>query len=428
MAEIKQQLKKIIPKSVFNALINPYHSLQSHAARIRYGNPAKSMQMIGVTGTNGKSTTVNLLGSIFEAAGKTVGIYSTAVIQIGEERTENELEGGLTTGSPFTLHKTLREMKQAGVQVVILEVSSHSLVQHRVDGITFDSTLITNLTRDHLDYHGTMENYAAAKGKLFANKPDHMSLNRDDDWFEFFNEFPAAHKISYGTHHESEARITAAKLSFKGTKLQIVLDDKPLDVRLHLPGQFNAYNATAAASLAYSMGIKFAAIKEGLENFTQMPGRVELIDEAQDFTVIVDHAHTEDALKQLFTNMRMLLKGRMITVIGCDGDRDPGKREPIGKLCAEDNEMVVVTDLEPYTEDPAAIRAQVLKGAKQVKEGVIVKEVADRRKAIRKALKYATKGDIVLIPGLGSQHYRGTADGKMEWDDRTVVREELSRL
>jgi UDP-N-acetylmuramoyl-L-alanyl-D-glutamate--2,6-diaminopimelate ligase len=428
MAGIKTQLKHILPPWVWRPLLNPFHYLESVAARIRYGFPARRLKFIGVTGTNGKSTTVNLIGSILEAEGIKIGIYSTAVVKIGNKSQDNDIDGGLTTSNPFVLHRILREMKKAGAEWIVLEVSSHALVQHRVSGIHFDATLITNLTRDHLDYHHTMEEYAAAKGKLFANKPRFMALNRDDDWYDFFDQFPAEHKISYGTHRESEARITGAKLSFKGTQLSLKLDNHDLDVSLQLPGQFNAYNATAAASLTYTMGLKLESIKKGLETFEQMPGRVQLIEEGQDFRVVIDHAHTEDALKQLFENMRMLLKGRLITVIGCDGDRDPGKREPIGKLAAEYSELVIVTDLEPYTEDPADIRATVLKGAKSIKEGVVVKENADRRKAIKQAFKFAKKGDVVLIPGLGNQHYRGMGEGKIEWDDREVAREELKKL
>ena len=428
MDKLKQNLKKIMPESVVVKLVNPYHYLESVVARVRYGDPSKSMKFIGVTGTNGKSTTVNLLNTILEAEGIKTGLFSTAVVKVDGEAEENDLGVGLTTANPFLLHKSLAQMKKAGAEWVILEVSSHALVQHRVAGIKFDACLITNLTRDHLDYHKTMENYAAAKGKLFENKPSHVTLNRDDEWYYFFDQYPAEQKITYGTHSESEAKITGAKLSFKGTRLQITIDKKPIDIKLHLPGQFNAYNATAAAALAYSMGISVDSIIKGLESFTQMPGRVELIDEGQDFTVVVDHAHTPDALKHLFTNMRMLLKGRMITVIGCDGDRDPGKRRPIGKLAAEDNEMVIVTDLEAYSEDPVGIRAEVIEGTKEAKSPVVVREIADRREAIATALKFAKKGDIVLIPGLGSQHLRATNDGKIKWDDRTVVREELKKL
>jgi len=425
---LKTKLKRILPNWLVHPLLNPFHWLESLIARIIYGFPAHSMNFIGVTGTNGKSTTVNLIASILETSGRKTAIYSTAIIKIGSESGDNIIGNGLTTSNPFVLHKTLRQMKKAGAQWVVLEVSSHALVQHRVAGIKFEGVLITNLTRDHLDYHGTMDNYAKAKGKLFANKPTYMSLNHDDEWFDFFDHYPAEHKISYGTHAYAEAKIAGAKLSFKGTALRIKLDNHQLDVDLKLPGQFNAYNATAAASLTYVMGIELNHIKKGLEAFQHMPGRMELIVEGQKFKVIIDHAHTPDALEQLFQNVRMLLKGRLVTVIGCDGDRDSGKREPIGKLAAEYSELMIVTDQEPNTEDPAAIRAEILKGARKVKEGVIIKEIADRRKAIHEAFKYVNRGDVVLIPGLGNQHYRGMADGKVEWDDREVARAELKKL
>jgi UDP-N-acetylmuramoyl-L-alanyl-D-glutamate--2,6-diaminopimelate ligase len=292
----------------------------------------------------------------------------------------------------------------------------------------FEATVFTNLTRDHLDYHGTMENYAAAKGQLFAHVPRVAALNRDDEWYEFFARYPAHQQLSYGTHEEAEVRITGAKLSLKGTKLSLLCDGEPLDIALNLPGQFNAYNAAAAAAVTHGLEIDLGHIKAGLEKVPAVPGRMQLIEAGQDFAVIIDHAHTPDALENLFSTVRMLLKGRLITVIGADGDRDPGKREPIGRLAAENSQIVIITDQEPYTEDPGKVRSAVVKGAETVKYGVKVYEIADRREAIARGLSYAKKGDVVLIPGLGNQLTRGMAGGKVAWDDRAVTRELLEDL
>ncbi len=420
---LKQTVKRFIPKSLFRRLINTFHLLESVAANVRYGFPARSMRLIGVTGTNGKTTTCNLIGSILEAAGHTVGINSTAVLQVAGKRWDNDLS--LTTANPFQLQELLRDMKKAGCDWVVMEVASHALVQHRVWGMRFEATVFTNLTRDHLDYHGTMGEYAQAKGLLFANVPKVSALNRDDEWYEFFAAYPAHQQLSYGTHEEADVRIVSAQLSLKGTRLTLQCNGDKLQVNLRLAGQFNAYNAAAAAAVTHGLEIPLDTIKAGLEAVEAVPGRMQLINDGQDFTVIIDHAHTPDALENLFTAVRMLLKGRLITVIGADGDRDPGKRQPIGKLAASNSQIVIITDQEPYTEDPAKVRSAVLKGAHSVKYGVKVYEIADRREAIAKGLGYAKKGDVVLIPGLGNQLTRGMAGGKVAWDDREVTRKLL---
>jgi UDP-N-acetylmuramoyl-L-alanyl-D-glutamate--2,6-diaminopimelate ligase len=421
---LKQKMKRFIPKSLFRRLINVFHLCESITASLRYGFPARSMRMIGVTGTNGKTTTCNLIGSILEAAGHTVGINSTAVLQVAGKRWDNDLS--LTTANPFQLQKLLADMKKAGCDWVVMEVASHALVQHRVWGMKFEATVFTNLTRDHLDYHGTMEEYARAKGLLFANVPKVAALNHDDEWYDFFARYPAQQQLSYGTHEDADVRIAGAKLSLKGTKLSLLCDGQPLDIALNLPGQFNAYNAAAAAAVTHGIGIASEHIKAGLEKVPSVPGRMQLIEAGQDFAVIIDHAHTPDALENLFKTVRMLLKGRLITVIGADGDRDPGKREPIGKLAAENSQVVIVTDQEPYTEDPTQVRSAVMRGVESVKFGVKSYEIPDRREAIQKALSFAKKGDIVLIPGLGNQLTRGMGGGKTPWDDREVTRELLT--
>lgn len=423
---LKQRLKPFIPKAIFRHGVNVFHLLEAVLANIRYGFPARSMKFVGVTGTNGKTTTANLIAAILEAAGHTVGLNSTAVLQVADKRWDNDLS--LTTANPFQLQKLLRDMKRAQCDWVVMEVASHSLVQHRTWGIKFNVTVFTNLTRDHLDYHGTMEEYARAKGKLFEHDPDVMALNRDNKWFEFFDRYQTEHQITYGVHREADCRILEARMGLHGTRLKLKLDGQLLHVRLHLPGQFNAYNAVAAAATTYAMNVALEHIQAGLEQVKAVPGRVELLKEGQDFTVIVDHAHTPDALDNLYRAIRMLLKGRLISVIGADGDRDPGKRGPIGKLAATNSQIVIVTDQEPYTEDPARVRKAVLKGVESIKYGIKSYEIADRREAIKKALGFARQGDVVLIPGLGNQLTRGMADGKMAWDDRQVTRELLREL
>jgi len=425
-SSIKSAVKKFIPDSVFKALVNPFHWLETVVAMAINGFPQRGIRFVGITGTNGKTTTAIMITKILEEDGYSVGLNSTAVIGFKGMYHDNTF--ALTTANPFQIHKLLKQMRREGVDTVVMEVASHALVQHRVWGLKFETVVFTNLSRDHLDYHKTMENYASAKGKLFSNYPKLSVINKDDEWFKFFDQYDAEQKISFGTDKAADCRITKAKLSQKGSKLTFKLEDREADIKLNIPGKYNAYNALAAASAAYGMGVGVDTIRAGLEKIDAIPGRTQIIDEGQDFVVIIDHAHTEDALENLLTTVRSTLKGRLICIIGADGDRDPTKRQPLGKIAAENSELVIVTDQEPYTEDPEKVRKAVLKGAKTVELGVVVKEIADRKEAIKEALRFAKKDDVVVIPGLGNQLTRGVADGKMDWDEREVTTELLKEL
>ena len=422
-SEIKKKIKPLIPTAVFNKTVNSFHLLESVVASARYGFPARSMKFVGVTGTNGKTTTTNMI----DEAGYTVGMNSTAMLQVGDKKWENNLK--LTTANPFQLQKLLKDMKDADVQWCVMEVASHALIQHRVWGLKFDTAVMTNLTRDHLDYHGTMENYAAAKGKLFEHHPDVMVLNRDDEWFDFYHKYETFNEISYGTTTGSDIQISNVKLYSKGSLIEfkVLGKQETIEVGLQLPGKFNVYNAAAAVAATYGMGIELDVIQGGLESLEAVPGRMEIIDEGQAATVIVDYAHAPDALENVLSTIRMSLQGRLIAVIGADGERDPGKRLDIGRVAAEGCEVVIITDQEPYGDDPAPIRQAVLEGTKQAEtdKAVVIKEVPDREEAIKKALGYGKKGDVVLVTGLGSQPYRGMNEGKIDWDDREVVRRAL---
>lgn len=423
----KKKLKELLPAQFIDKLIIPFHFAEAFVANVINGFPSRSMRVIGITGTNGKTTTTLMTGHILREAGYTVGVNSTAQIWDGQEEINNKF--ALTTANPFQLQKLLKTMKKNGVDIVVMEVASHALSQGRVWGIDFETVAITNLTRDHLDYHKTMENYAAAKGKLFSRVPKISVLNRDDEWYDFFASYDAIQKITYGTHVDANCKITKASLSSRGSKIKMKLEDYDLDIALAIPGQYNAINALCAASITYGLDIKLDDIKNGLQGITEIPGRMQLIEEGQDFVVVVDHAHTEDAVDNLLRTLRATLKGRLITLIGADGDRDPGKREPLGRIAATYSELVVVADQEPYTEDPDNVRKAVLKGAQSVTDkAVVVKDVPDRREAIAIALRFAKKGDVVVIPGLGNQLTRGMHDGKMGWYEPAVVAEELQKL
>jgi len=422
---MKQAIKKLIPKSLFRQLINPYHWLESFIANVRYGFPARNMYVVMITGTNGKTTTASYLGSILNTAGYKVGVCSTAYFEINGKRIANDLN--FTVTNPFKLQAMLKQMKDAGVEHLVLEVTSHALVQHRVWGVPCDVALMTNLTQDHLDYHGTMENYAAAKGKMFANKPKFIVLNRDDNWFEFFNKFEAGEqKMTYGADEKADARIANVKLHMNGSDVHLKVDHTTdLKFTTKLLGKFNVYNATAAATAAYVMRVDTDKIVKGIESLENVPGRLERINAGQPFGVIVDYAHTPDAMENLLETLKHLTKNRLILVFGATGDRDRTKRPIMGELAAKLADRIVLTDEESYSEDPATIRHMIMEGIISGGGGSKVDEVPDRKQAIEKALSIARRGDTVVVTGMGHEQYR-IIDGRREpWHEPTVIRELL---
>jgi len=422
-SQLKQVIKKLIPTWIFTRLVNYFHWAETGVAMVVNGWPARGMRIVGITGTNGKTTSAIMTAQILEHAGLAVGLNSTA--QVGWLGDYHDNEFAMTTANPFQLHKLLRQMKKAGVELVVMEVASHALVQHRVSGLDIEVAAITNLTPDHFDYHGTMENYAAAKGKLFARSPAHSVLNADDEWFDFFADFVSQDQVTYGITQDATLQLTGAKLRSDGAKIEVLIDGQAVDTTVNLPGKFNVYNALTAMSIGYSLGLTRQEVVEGMAQVDGIPGRMELVDEGQEFTVLVDYAHTTDALENVLQTIRQTLSGRLIVVIGGDGGRDPQRLAPFGKAAADNAELVIVADQEPYPDDPDQLRRQVLEGANSSDSAVVVKEQADRKQAITDAFTFAKKGDVVLIAGLGHQKTRYMNDGKIDWDDRQVARELL---
>ena len=384
------------------------------------------MKFIGVTGTDGKTTTAILIASIMKAAGHKIGLTTTAMTEIDGKVQPND--GGLTTANPIDSQKVLRKMSRLGTEWVVMEVASHSLVQHRTLGIRYQAAVMTNLTGDHLDYHGSIEEYAAAKGRLFSRTPKLSVLNSDDRWFDFFNRFEAVNKVIYGTKRKANVRIDNARLGMRGSRLELKLDNHELKIKTTLPGKHNAYNILAAVAATYGLGVSLEHIKDGIAAVKTIPGRMELVESGQPFTVMIDHAHTPAALRSLLTTVRSTLKGRLICVVGADGNRDSSKRDEIGKVAAQNSEVVIITDQEPGTEDAVEIRQQVKAGADSVVFGTLVYEEGDRQAAVSKAFSYGKKGDAVVITGLGSQTFRNMKAGKAPWDDRKIAQKLLSRL
>ena len=417
----------MLPKGAVRGLENTYRKSRVRLVRTRYGNPAGHLKVIAVTGTNGKTTTLNFVNEILKEAGYKTAMFTTAVIEVAGERKINDLNA--TVASTAEMQRFFRKAKRAKVDYTLLEVTSHALDQHKLDGVPIHMAIMTNLTQDHLDYHKTMENYAAAKAKLFAGTPKFIVLNRDDEWYEYFDKFPAAaQKITYGKHEEAEAKIDYTKLYRRGSEATVVIDHQTkLDLATALPGEFNISNMTAAAAATYLLGVKLDDIVEGVANLENVPGRFERVVEDLEYDVIVDYAHTPDALEKFLTAAKAIAKNRIILVFGATGDRDKGKRPIMGGIAAHLADRIILTDEESYNEDPAAIRAEVMGGIEEAKGDGKTTEIADRRDAIKKALDVAKKGDMVLITGMGHEKFRIENGKRIPWNDADVVRELLNK-
>lgn len=423
--KLVQGVRKLLPTGAVRAVEEIYRRGRVYAVSAYYGNPARSLRVIAVTGTNGKTTTANYINEILKQTGYKTAMFSTAVIEINGNAKVNDMN--VTVATTGRMQRFFRAAKKAQVDYVVLEITSHSLHQHKLDTVPIEVAVMTNLTQDHLDYHLTMDDYAAAKSKLFSKLPQYMVLNRDDDWFDFFNKFDAAHqKITYGTHKDAEARIDHVKLYKKGSEARIVFDgNTDLELATALPGQFNVYNMTAAASVAYLLGIKLDDIMEGIANLESVPGRMERIETGAAYDVIVDYAHTPDALEKLLEAAKAVTKNRIVLVFGAAGDRDKSKRPIMGEIASRLADRIILTDEENYTEDAAGIRAQIYEGIEAAKGDAKTTEIADRREAIRKALSVAKTGDTVIVAGLGHEQYRIIDGERVAWHDPAVIRELL---
>jgi UDP-N-acetylmuramoyl-L-alanyl-D-glutamate--2,6-diaminopimelate ligase len=425
---MKQRLKQLLPMDRLRRLVNLYHWGEALAANIRYGFPSRGMTVVMITGTNGKTTTTSFIASVLKAAGHRVGVCSTAYFEIAGERIVNDLN--FTVTNPMKLQSMLAAMKHAKVTHLVLEVTSHALDQHRVWGIPCEVAVMTNLTQDHLDYHGTMESYAAAKAKLFARRPRLMVLNRDDSWFNYFNQFEAAEqKMTYGADEAAECRITKVKLHRGGSDVRLEIDHQTdLTFSVQLPGKFNVYNATAAAAATYLMHVNISTIEEGLAALDSVPGRLERVPSDKPFEVIVDYAHTPDALQNVLETLKHLTKNRLIVVFGATGDRDKGKRPLMGKVVASLADKIFVTDDETFNEDATSIRNMIMEGIKAAgAEGKTEEVTTSRRDAIEKAISIARRGDTIILAGLGHEQYRIMHGERQPWNDAKVAREILER-
>lgn len=387
-----------------------------------FGEPTRAMDVVGITGTNGKTTTTYLLDSILRADGRLTGLIGTVETRVAGVREPSSR----TTPESADLQRLFARMRDAGVTAVSMEVSSHAIDLGRVEGVRFAAAAFTNLTQDHLDYHGTLEEYWTVKRRLFTDLDvEHRVINIDDPRGALL----AAELGAVWTVGRDESAAVRAADEAHGpgqTAFTLVSPAGSRRVALPLAGAYNVSNALVAAGVALSMGIDLDVVATGLERAPQVPGRLERIDEGQEFTVLVDYAHTPDSLAKAIAAVREVTPGRVIAVFGCGGDRDPAKRPLMGAAAGENADEVVVTSDNPRSEDPVGIVLQIEDGLKPTGASYSVK--IDRRAAIAHALSLADAGDAVLIAGKGHEDYQIFADRTIHFDDREVAREELRRL
>lgn len=427
---MKQRLVKgvrsVLPSQAVHLLENVYRKTRIQLVSARYGWPARGLRVIAVTGTNGKTTTANYINEILKQAGYKTAMFTTAVIEVAGESKINDLNA--TVASVSRMQQFLNEARRSKVDFVILEVTSHSLYQHKLDGVPIEAAVMTNLTQDHLDYHKTMEKYAAAKGLLFARNPRYIVLNRDDDWFDYFDKYLAEEqKITYGKSEDADVRISDIKLYKKGSEATLAFDhQEKSQLATYLPGEYNVFNMAAAASICYVLGVSMSDIKNGIASLEGIPGRFERATKDEKYEVIVDYAHTPDALEKLLEATRNITKKRIILVFGACGDRDALKRPIMGKIAAKLADEIILTDEESYNEDPDKIRRDIYAGIEESKATNKTTEIADRREAIRHALNIAKKDDTILITGMGHEQFRIINGEKLPWNDTNIVREIIS--
>jgi len=389
-------------------------------------NPAAQLQMLGVTGTNGKTTVAYLVRSILQVEGMACGVVGTVEYDVGDGRI---IKADNTTPDAVQLADLMGRMRENGLTAAVMECSSHGLEQKRTAGIPFRAAAFTNLSGDHLDYHGTIEAYRAAKSKLFEglSKDTVAILNGEDEVSEYFAQRTKGRVWRYGI---GEGYDVAARIEAKGiwgSEFTIKIFGRELTVRTGLVGDHNVYNCLTAAGLARAAGASLGAIAEGIHRLHGVPGRLERIENEHDFTVLVDYAHTDDALRHALATVKGLAEREVIVVFGCGGNRDRTKRPRMAKVAEQFADRIVVTDDNPRLEDPDQIRAEIMTGFSR-SGWQKMEEIPNRREAIEHAIWGAKRGDVVLIAGKGHEDYQIVGHERLWFDDREAAREAVKKL
>ncbi|MFA5373709.1 MAG: UDP-N-acetylmuramoyl-L-alanyl-D-glutamate--2,6-diaminopimelate ligase [Candidatus Omnitrophota bacterium] len=392
------------------------HALADLAVQF-YGDPSAKMRIAAVTGTNGKTTVTYLMEAVLKAAGRAPAVIGT----INYRFANRVIPSKNTTPGPLELQGMMAEMLGSGADQLVMEVSSHALAQGRTERIKLTSAIFTNLTQDHLDYHKSAEGYYRAKEKLFLglSRDAFAVVNNDDKYAARIKGASRCRVVTYGIDQAADITAEDIRLDMEKTEFTIIFSGGKADIKTRLIGRHNVYNILAVFAWAVQEGIGPAVIRQAMEDFTLVPGRLEKVDTGKDICVFVDYAHTEDALKNVLTALRQVCRKRIIVVFGCGGDRDKDKRPKMGSVVSELADQAVLTNDNPRSEDPQGIISDIRKGMKEGNYCVI----PDRREAIRKALQIAGKGDCVLIAGKGHEDYQITKDKVIHFDDREAVRE-----
>jgi UDP-N-acetylmuramoyl-L-alanyl-D-glutamate--2,6-diaminopimelate ligase len=426
-----------IPKDFRGGVLvvpNSREALVKLAGRF-FGNPADHLFCVGVTGTNGKTSTTYMVESILNHFGMKTGVLGTINHHIGDKIWESEL----TTPDAITLQKRLREFVALGAKAAAFEISSHAIDQGRAAGLPLSCMVFTNLTRDHLDYHKTMENYFATKEKLFreviateSNPHIFAIINNNDEWGRKIEVASHVRKVTYG-ESQSDFQFQILETKYSGTRFHLKCSRGEVEVKLQLPGRHNVYNAVAAIAVGIAAGASLENCIEGIQKFKGVPGRLEKVPSANDKHVFVDYAHTDDALKTVLTILREIRtqahsKNKIITVFGCGGDRDKGKRPLMAKAAVEGSDTVFVTSDNPRTEEPMTIIQEILSSVSNSLMGSKVFVEVDRREAIRQAIEMARPNDVVLIAGKGHETYQIIGEKKYDFSDFKVAGEILNVL
>lgn len=389
-----------------------------------YGNPSEQFSLVGITGTNGKTTITYLIKSILETAGKRVGVIGTNQNIIGDKVLLTKSTTP-TTPNALELQQLFTEMVHYGAEYVVMEVSSHALDLDRVHGCNFDVGVFTNLTQDHLDFHKTMENYLNAKAKLFGLSEKGVVNFDDDGGKKIVNDAKCPDILKTGLEAGCDLRAENIKITARGSQFDMVYNGKKYPAMVRIPGRFSVYNAICAAGAALQLGIDIDTVIKGLESATGVVGRVEIVPTDTDYTVIIDYAHTPDGLENIIRCVKGFAEGRVITLFGCGGDRDNSKRSVMGEISGQLSDFSIITSDNPRTEDPDGIIDEIEAGMKKT-DGEYIR-ITDRRRAIAYALDTAKAGDVIVLAGKGQETYQIIGKEKFDFDERIEVYKHLKK-
>lgn len=404
-------------------LVNSTREALAKMSSAFYGGPSKKMKLIGVTGTNGKTSTTHMIKKILEYCGKKTGLIGTVSYMAGGEMLSS---ASLTTPKPQELHRIFKSMAESGCEYCVMEVSSQALAQGRCIGLEFSAAVFTNLTQDHLDYHGTMENYANAKAKLFSQCKCAV-LNKDDGRFDFMKNAVLSGDIIGYSKKDNRADYFADNIHLGKAECEYILytKGKKYNVRIDIPGEFTVYNSLAAISCCSALGIDTVRCVKALAETGGVPGRAEVLKIDTPYTIIIDYAHSPDAIENILSSVRQFAKGRVIALFGCGGDRDKTKRPLMAQKAAENADYLIITSDNPRTENPDEIIEDIIPGING--KGTSCAIISDRTQAIDYAIKNAREGDVIVLCGKGHETYQIIGDEKIHYDEREIVKRILDK-